>query len=384
MKRLAIVALALLMLLTVIVTPAAANTQDTDFEDVTVYDWFFSAVRFVSTNGIMNGTSSTTFAPHANFSRAMVVTTLFRIYHDRAANQTDSRETPFNDVQDGDWFAPYVSWAAEHGIVTGHGDHFAPNDNVDRQQFATMLFRFADTMTDMDTSVRQGAAWAGFADRNQIQSWATDALMWANYHGFITGRTTTTIVPTGNASRAEAATILMRFLGSSMTQEEAMRAGIEYSEIVRLFPGADVRAMFEQELMRLINEIRSSYGLAPLIRHSALSTIARGRADEMIRHNSMSHVSPTTGLAHTAHANNQGLNVFYAGENAGWGHGTPQDMVTAWMESPVHRDGILVGAEGNRLTVEWATMPYAGVGFASGDTHEWGTAWTFWIMTAPR
>jgi len=84
--------------------------------------------------------------------------------------------------------------------------------NVDRQQFATMLHRYAQTMTNMDTSVRQGLGWISFTDRNQIQSWALNALIWANYHGFITGRPGGLIAPGGNATRAEAATILMRFM----------------------------------------------------------------------------------------------------------------------------------------------------------------------------
>jgi len=183
------------------------------FTDVQSGDWFFPAVQFVHTNGVMSGTSPTTFAPNQNFSRAMVVATLFRIYHGRPANASDSRQNPFHDVSVESWFAPYVTWANNNGIAGGVGEgYFAPLQNVDRQQFATMLHRYAQTMTNMDTTVRQGLGWISFSDRNQIQSWATNALIWANYHGFITGRPGGLIAPGGNATRAEAATILMRFM----------------------------------------------------------------------------------------------------------------------------------------------------------------------------
>ena len=193
--------------------------QSRPFADVRFRDWFFPAVEFVHGHGIMTGTTATIFAPEANFSRAMVVTTLFRIYNGRPADGGDARETHFLDVEAGEWYAPYIAWAYQNGVAEGDGTRFMPQNPVDRQQFATMLHRFADRMTDRDTSVRQGAQWNAFTDRNEIQSWALDALIWANYHGLITGRTATTIVPAGTATRAEAATILARFLGASLERQ---------------------------------------------------------------------------------------------------------------------------------------------------------------------
>jgi len=182
------------------------------FTDVPSGSWFAGAVWYAYQNGIMTGTSPTTFAPNAPFTRAMVVTTLFRIHHGRPANASDSRSNPFTDVTT-QWFAPYVTWAYNNGVTDGIGAGlFGPQNNVTRQQFATMLFRYADRMTDRDMTIRQSAQWNAFTDRGQIASWAVDALTWANYHGIISGRTTTTIAPTGTATRAEAATMLMRFI----------------------------------------------------------------------------------------------------------------------------------------------------------------------------
>jgi len=184
------------------------------FIDVTENDWFFPAVSFMHENGIMTGASPTTFEPTAPFTRAMAVATLFRFYHGRPANANDSHIHPFSDIPANTWFSPYVAWAYASGIADGVGNgRFAPLDNVNRQQFITMVFRFADKMlVSLDTSIRQGSQWENFTDRNQISIWAQSALMWANYYGLITGRTETTLVPDDSATRAEAATLLMRFI----------------------------------------------------------------------------------------------------------------------------------------------------------------------------
>ena len=183
------------------------------FTDVSAGAWYFPAVLYVQQHNIMQGTSGTTFSPHMHFSRAMAATTLFRLYHGRPAHAGDSLEHPFHDVPGGAWFAPYVSWAYHSGIAGGiGGGRFAPTSYVDRQQFATMLHRFATRLTDADTSVQQGPQWELFADSDQTESWALEALIWANYHGLITGRTETAIAPDGTTIRAEAAAILARFV----------------------------------------------------------------------------------------------------------------------------------------------------------------------------
>ena len=164
----------------------------------------------------MRGTTNLNFAPNDSFSRAMVVATLFRIHHGRTANATDPRDTPFHDVATGEWYAPYISWAHRNGIVDGLPDgRFASNEAVARQQFATMLHRYVASLTDKDATVREGPQWASFVDRAQIAPWALDALIWANYHGIVTGRGNNQIAPDATATRAEAATMLTRFLGGN-------------------------------------------------------------------------------------------------------------------------------------------------------------------------
>ena len=192
---------------------ALANDLTTArFSDVGTGNWFFNAVEFVAHHGIMTGTSGTTFGPGANFSRAMVVTTLFRIYNGRPANITDPRATPFSDVGADRWYAPYIAWAVAKDISDGvGGGRWAPLQAVNRQTFATLLFRF-ESMAGGNIAIQQGPQWNYFTDRAGTASWARDALIWANYHGLITGVTATTIAPHGNTTRAQASTILSRFV----------------------------------------------------------------------------------------------------------------------------------------------------------------------------
>jgi len=184
--------------------------EDPPFTDVPLHAWFHDAVAFVHDQGIMSGTSPTTFAPNANFSREMVVATLFRMYHGRPADSTDARDTPFSDVDADRWYAPYIAWGYDQGIVTGTStDTFGTGNAVSRQDFAVLLHRFAN-FTDVDTDVPEEFALA-FPDANNVGSWAQDALTWAVYEGLITG-TGQLLAPTGTATRAQAATILMRYV----------------------------------------------------------------------------------------------------------------------------------------------------------------------------
>ena len=178
------------------------------FLDVNSGHWFYDAAMFVYEQGIMQGTSGTNFAPNATLSRGMVATILHRLEGEPASTANHG----FGDVAAGTWYANAVAWAFENGIVQGvSATSFAPHAPITREQFATMLHRYAE-FAGVYTSVSAGANLNHFADVHYISGWAEDAKLWANYNDLITGRTATTIVPGGTASRAEAATILMRFI----------------------------------------------------------------------------------------------------------------------------------------------------------------------------
>jgi len=187
-------------------------TEDTPFafifSDVPRTHWARSAVAFVYEQGLMQGTAASTFAPNATLTRAMVVTILHRL----AGEPTVAGDPAFDDVPVGQWFSDAIAWASDQEIVTGTSSNlFAPNAPITREQFAAMLHRYAEAM-DIDVTIPPDFAWSQFADYDTVSPWATDAMRWAVYNGLITGTDPTTLSPQGNTTRAQSATILMRFV----------------------------------------------------------------------------------------------------------------------------------------------------------------------------
>ena len=139
-------------------------------------------------------------------TRAMLVTVLYRY----EGSPDVMAENKFSDVATGQWYTDAIIWASESKIVEGYGDGiFGTNDSITREQVATMLKRYAD-WKKLGTS--KTIELTSYTDAPQISSWALDAMKWANAEGLMTGRTDTTLVPNGNASRAEVATLFMRFI----------------------------------------------------------------------------------------------------------------------------------------------------------------------------
>ncbi|MDR0490599.1 MAG: S-layer homology domain-containing protein, partial [Oscillospiraceae bacterium] len=182
------------------------------FLDVSESDWFYDAVMYAFNLGLMNGTASDMFSPNNPTTRAMIVTILYRL----EGSPEVEGSSEFTDVPNGQWYTDAVIWGAKNDIVLGfpEGD-FRPNSNITREQFATILHRYAD-YKEYDTSSGADADLSGYTDEDQIHDYAVDHMKWANAEGLITGRTATTLVPLGNATRAEAATIMMRFIEGLM------------------------------------------------------------------------------------------------------------------------------------------------------------------------
>lgn len=242
LKRSICVLLVLCMVVGAMGLGALAAGPDLPFTDVPM-NWMYPGVRFVYENDIMTGTTATTFAPQANFTRAQVVATLFRIYNERQANTDDPTDTPFGDVGT-QWFAAYVAWAYENDIAEGAGGNFNPNGAVTRQQFATMLYRFEINMNDLNTDdITASDTWEEFTDLNQINDWAYDALLWANAEGLILGLAGPAIAPRGTATRAQAAIILTRFLGGDTTPPEPPIEPTTFDVTELLGQDADVDAL---------------------------------------------------------------------------------------------------------------------------------------------
>lgn len=178
------------------------------FTDVSESDWFFNDVKFVYQNGLMNGTSATTFSPEGTTSRGMIVTILWRM-----AGSPDMEDKiwgyPFADVDATAYYGTAVYWARLNGIAGGYDDAtFGPNDPITREQMAAILYRYAQ-YKGYDVSAK--ADLNKFTDADEISNYALEALQWANAEGLINGKGDGVLDPKGQATRAEAAVILTRF-----------------------------------------------------------------------------------------------------------------------------------------------------------------------------
>ncbi len=182
------------------------------FVDAAETDWFYSAVQYVTVNGLMNGTGETTFAPDLKTTRAMIVTILWRMEGQPEAKELSS----FTDVKDGTWYTPAIHWAAANEIVKGYDlSSFDPTGSITREQLATILYRYAK-YKGYDVSVGEDTNILSYHDACDISEYAIPAIQWACGTGLINGRTEHTLVPPqGSATRAETAAMLQRFSDNS-------------------------------------------------------------------------------------------------------------------------------------------------------------------------
>ncbi len=178
------------------------------FEDVFENDWFFEDVKYVNKNALMNGTSETTFAPVENLTRAMLVTVLWRLENEPIVNYLMN----FDDVEAESWYTEAVRWAASEGIVKGVSETgFAPNDNITREQIATIIHRYAQ-YKEYDVSVGENTNILSYDDFDSISEYAIASMQYAVGSGLIKGKSESTLNPLDNATRAEIAAILHRFI----------------------------------------------------------------------------------------------------------------------------------------------------------------------------
>ena len=175
------------------------------FVDVAEGDWFYDAVVYAYQNELMDGVGGNRFAPNSETTRAQLVTILYRLEGQPAV----SGDLPFTDVEAGIWYTDAILWAAQNNIVNGVSDtEFAPGDDLTRQQLVTILYRYAEAK---GYDVSASADLSGYPDADQVQDYAQPAMAWAVAENIIQGMEDGTLKPAGNASRAQIATILMRF-----------------------------------------------------------------------------------------------------------------------------------------------------------------------------
>ena len=174
------------------------------FTDVSGH-WALTAIQYVYEHGLMAGVENQKFEPNGTLNRAMLVTILYR----QEGEPTVSGDDLFSDVPAEAWYTKAVIWGSSNGIINGVGDNkFAPMEKITREEMATMLYRYAE-YKGYDISKRNDLT--NYTDVDAISSWALTAVQWANAEALLSGSTATTILPNGTATRAEAATMLMRF-----------------------------------------------------------------------------------------------------------------------------------------------------------------------------
>ena len=182
---------------------------DNPFTDVHENDWFYNHVMFVYQNGLMNGTSATTFSPNSSTTRAQIATIFYRMAGSPAVENANT----FTDVPYGpgtDWYYDAVLWVQQNGIMQGYGNNlFGPNDPVTREQLAMIFYNYAkfkgyDTTANGDLS--------GFTDAGDLSPWAQEAMKWAVGSGVMSGKGNGILDPKGTATRAEIAAMLQNFI----------------------------------------------------------------------------------------------------------------------------------------------------------------------------
>ena len=200
------VLLTLCMVMGLLPTAVFAANSEMSFSDVDSADWFYDAVQYVYENDMMKGADEDSFAPGVTTTRGMIVTILHSM-----EGKPEAKGTAFPDVADGQYYADAVAWASAKGIVGGYSNgNFGPNDPITREQMVAILYKYAQ-FKGYDVSVGEDTNILSYADAFDISEYAIPAMQWAVGAGLISGVSGNKLAPAGNASRAEAAVILMQF-----------------------------------------------------------------------------------------------------------------------------------------------------------------------------
>ncbi len=191
-----------------------AKAWVSEFSDVANDAWYYDAVRFVYSEGLMNGTGGGLFSPNTNLNRGMLVTILGRM----AEADVENLESIYDDVKEGMFYSQYATWATLAGITSGTGENnFSPERDITREEMAAMIYRFivfAGGKLDPNDEYE-----IGFADSSSISGWAYEAITYLTKEGVLNGKPGNIFDPKGQATRAEIATVIQRLV-RLMTQYE--------------------------------------------------------------------------------------------------------------------------------------------------------------------
>ena len=184
--------------------------DENPYKDVSISNWYYKAVKYMTNEGLMNGVTGNSFGPEQSVTRGMLVTVLWRL---EGAPEVDAANA-FTDVTADKWYYTAVEWAKQNAIVNGMTPTtFAPDRNITREQIATIMYRYA-SFKGYDTDMSAGEMMWNFIDVGDISNYAYDAMDYAVGAGLINGKAMMKLCPKDNAKRNEIATILMRFIES--------------------------------------------------------------------------------------------------------------------------------------------------------------------------
>ena len=191
------------------------SVQNTGFTDVPADAWYAQAVEYCRENGLMAGTSDTTFAPEGTLTRAMLAAILYRM----SGTPAVSAPPAFSDAETGAWYSDAVAWAAETGVISGYNSGtFGVNDPTTREQAVTILWRYAGS-PDPGTALR-------FSDGDSVSSWAQAAIQWASAGDILEGMTANNhFDPQTNIKRGEVASMLYHYLSSNTSGQPEPAVG---------------------------------------------------------------------------------------------------------------------------------------------------------------
>lgn len=177
------------------------------FNDVKEEDWFYESVKYANENDLFKGTTETNFNPRAPMTRSMMVTVLWRMEKEPVVNYLMT----FEDVNQEEYYAEAIRWASSEKIVQGHSTtEFKPDEMISREEMVTMLYRYA-IHKEMDMEVTEEADLTKFIDSNAISDYAMEAMKWSVSKGIINGISEISLAPTTLTARCEVATVIMRF-----------------------------------------------------------------------------------------------------------------------------------------------------------------------------